>query len=158
MTCPNELGCTFSRFLMPQTNGQKELYEMFEGTFVKGDLCNFKVTNPSITDLNDVMYFRLEYVTRANAIMIKGESLQNPIAMYTLSKGQDYTALRGINFYLLFESTDESSGDFVFRIWFNRVGGFGEVEPTEVTYEKEPLKPEDFGTGTEAELVDKKSD
>ena len=73
--------------------------------------------------------------------------------MYSLSKGQDYTALRGINFYLLFVSTEESSGDFVFRIWFNRVGGYGEVEPDVVTYEKVPLKPEDFGTGTEAELV-----
>lgn len=73
--------------------------------------------------------------------------------MYSLSKGQDYTALRGINFYLLFVSTEESSGDFVFRIWFNRVGGYGEVEPDVVTYEKEPLKPEDFGTGTEAELI-----
>lgn len=92
---------------------------MFDGTFVKGDLCNFKITNPVMTDLNDVMYLRLEYFARCRPVLIKGESLQNPIAMYQLSKGQDYTALRGINFYLLFISEEESSGDFVFRIWFN---------------------------------------
>ena len=118
---------------------------MFDGTFVKGDLCNFKITNPVLTDLNDVMYLRLEYFARCRPVLIKGESLQNPIAMYQLNKGQDYTALRGINFYLLFISEEESSGDFVFRIWFNQVNGYGKEEPTEVTYEISPQDPEDIG-------------
>jgi len=145
MMCPNELGCTFSRFLSPKTNGEAELYEMFDGTFVLGDLCNFKVTNPVMTDLNDVMYLRLEYFARCSPILIKGESLQNPIAMYKLNKGQDYTALRGINFYLLFISNDETSGDFVFRIWFNMVSGAGEQAPEEVTWESTPMDPQNVG-------------
>ena len=105
MLCPNELGCTYSRYMIPRTNGEVDEYEMFDGTFLKGDLCNFKVTNPVGSDMNDVMYLRLEYVARAKAVLIKGESIANPIAMYTLDKGQDYTALKDINFYLLFIAT-----------------------------------------------------
>ena len=70
----------------------------------------------------------------------------NPIAMYKLNAGQDYSALRGINFYLLWEATDESSGDFVFRLWFKSVSGYGEAEPTTVTY--------DNGTGPTTPTVD----
>ena len=142
MLCPNELGCTYSRYMIPRTNGEVDEYEMFDGTFLKGDLCNFKVTNPVGSDMNDVMYLRLEYVARAKAVLIKGESLANPIAMYTLDKGQDYTALKDINFYLLFIATQESSGDFVFKIWFQGTSGSGEKIPTEVTYEKDPRNPD----------------
>lgn len=102
MLCPNELGCTFSRYMIPRTNGEEDLYEMFDGTFLKGDLCNFKVTNSVASDLNDVMYMQLEYAKRCKAVLIKGESLENPLAMYNLSVGQSYTALKNINFYLLF--------------------------------------------------------
>ena len=86
MLCPNEAGCSFSRNLKPNTNGSEGLYEMFKGTFLKGDLCNFKVTNPS-TDLNDVMFMRIEYFKRCNPVLIKGESLVNPIALYKLNAG-----------------------------------------------------------------------
>jgi len=146
MLCPNELGCSFSRFLTPKTSGEPELFEMFDGTFLLGDLCNFKITNPSKSDMNDVMYIRLEYYARCKPILIKGESLENPIAMYTLNIGQDYTALRGINFFLLFISTDESSGDFVFKIWFNSVAGFGKEAPTSISYEAKPQSASEFGT------------
>ena len=108
-------------------------------------MCNFKITNPVETDLNDVMYLRLEHFARCKPILFKGESLQNPIAMYQLNKGQDYTALRGINFYLLFISNSESSGDFVFRIWFNSVNGLGKEDPKEVTWEKEPQNAAEIG-------------
>jgi hypothetical protein len=125
MLCPNEAGCTFSRNLIPKTNGDDTLYEMFDGTFLIGDTCNFKITNPYASDLNDVMYIRVEYFARCKPVLVKGESLVNPIAMYELRAGQDYTALKGINFYLLWMSTDESSGDFVFRIWYKSVSGYG---------------------------------
>ena len=141
MLCPNELGCTFSRYMIPRTNGEEDLYEMFDGTFLKGDLCNFKVTNSVASDLNDVMYMQLEYAKRCKAVLIKGESLENPLAMYNLSVGQSYTALKNINFYLLFQATEESSGDFAFKIWFNSVNGYGKVEPTKVTYEEDPRNP-----------------
>ena len=143
MLCPNELGCTFSRYMIPRTNGETDHYEMFDGTFLVGDLCNFKVTNPVASDLNDVMYFKLEYANRCNAILIKGESLSNPIALYRLSIGQSYTALKGINFYILFQATEETSGDFAFKIWYNNVSGYGESEPTTVTYEEDPRNPSD---------------
>lgn len=93
LLCPNELGCTFSRYLIPQTNGQETSYEMFDGTFLSGDICNFKITNPPIADLNDVMYMRLKHISNCRAVLIKGESMTNPISMYTLKTGQEYTAL-----------------------------------------------------------------
>ena len=116
--------------MIPRTNGQADLYEMFDGTFLVGDLCNFKVTNPVSSDLNDVMYFKLEYIDKAKAVLIKGESLSNPKAMYKVKVGQTFTALKGFNFYLLFEALDETSGDFAFKIWHNNVSGYGESEPT----------------------------
>ena len=57
---------------------------MFDGTFVQDDICNFKITNPVAADLNDVMYMRMEYYVRCYPILIKGESLANPIALYRL--------------------------------------------------------------------------
>ena len=143
MLCPNELGCTFSRYMIPRTNGSLETYEMFDGTFLKGDLCNFKVANPVASDLNDVMYLKLEYLKRCKAVLIKGESLANPLAMYSLDVGQSYTALKGINFYLLFEATEETSGDFAFAIWYNSVTGYGQIEPEKVTYEEDPRNPDE---------------
>ena len=142
MLCPNEAGCTYSRYLQPKTNGETDLYEMYEGNFVKGDLCNFKIINPVFADFNDVMFMRLEYITRATAVLIKGESLTNPLAMYKLIIGQDYSALKDINFFLLLRATEESSGDFVFRIWFKNTSGNGEQTPTVVTYE-EPEYPDE---------------
>ena len=82
MLCPNESGCTFSRYIQPKTSGDDSLYEMFDGTFLKGDTCNFRIENPYASDLNDVMYFRLEYFQRCKPTLVKGESLENPTAMY----------------------------------------------------------------------------
>lgn len=87
MLCPNEAGCTFSRNLTPRTNGEDTLYEMFDGTFLVGDTCNFKITNPYASDLNDIMYMRVEYYKRCFPILIKGESLVNPISMYKVTAG-----------------------------------------------------------------------
>ena len=156
MLCPNELGCTFSRYMIPRTNGEEDLYEMFDGTFLVGDMCNFKVTNPVASDLNDVMYFKLEYTKRCTAVLIKGESLDNPFAMYRLSVGQSYTALKGINFYLLFIATDETSGDFAFTISYNSVSGYGEAEPTVVTQETNPRDPN--SNSEEEEKEEEKTD
>ena len=111
---------------------------MFDGTFLKGDTCNFKVTNPYSSDYNDMMYLRVEYYTRCFPILIKGESLVNPLSMYRVNAGQDYTAPKGINFYLLWQATAESSGDFVFRIWYKSVNGYGEKAPTVVNFEPDP--------------------
>jgi len=108
---------------------------MFKGTFLIGDTCNFKITNPYASDLNDVMFLRVEYFARCTPILVKGESLDKPIALYTLKAGQDYTALKGINFFLLWTSNEKSSGDFVFRIWYKSVSGYGKTTPTVVTYE-----------------------
>lgn len=141
MLCPNESGCVFNRYLRPLTNGEVDTFEKFEGTFVTGDLCNFKITNPAI-DLNDVMYIKLEYTARCRAILIKGETLTNPVSLYTMNKGQDYTGLQGINFYLLFIAETTESADFVFRIWYKSIAGFGEETPTVVTPGKDPRAPE----------------
>ena len=101
MLCPNEAGCTFSRNLAPRVTDEESLFEMLDGTFLKGDTCNFIITNPYASDYNDVMYLRVEYYRNCFPILIKGESLANPVAMYEIKAGQDYTALKDINFYLL---------------------------------------------------------
>ena len=143
MLCPNE-ECVNKRYLVPTTDGSETKFEMLEGTFLVNDMCNYKITNPNQNgDLNDVMYFRLEYIERATAILIKGESLENPYAMYTLQRGQEYTALRGIDFFLLFIATETSSGDFIFSIWYEGFAGFGEEDPGTVT--QEDGTPEDTG-------------
>ena len=108
---------------------------MYDGTFLGGDLCNFRITNPVDSDFNDVMFIRLEYIERATAILVKGESLTTPISYYEISTGQDYSALSGSNFFLLFTATDAgSSGDFAFKIWFQGTDGEGVETPTEVTF------------------------
>ena len=87
MLCPNEEARRFSRELAPQADGTVDLYEMYDGTFLDGDMCNFKISNPVEADFNDVMYIRLEHIVRARAILVKGASLMNPVAIYTLSPG-----------------------------------------------------------------------
>ena len=87
MMCPNERGCLFKRTLVPATNGADKLYENIEGKFQLGDLCSYKIAIPSSTDLNDIMYVRLEYLHNAKATLIKGNSLLDPIAMYQFSPG-----------------------------------------------------------------------
>jgi len=125
MLCPNELGCLFARTLVPPTNGAEKLYENIEGKFQLGDLCSYKIAIPSSTDLNDIMYLRVEYLHNAKAILIKGNSLLDPIAQYSINAGADFSATKGVNFFLLFESTHISSGDFVFKIWYKSVSGSG---------------------------------
>ena len=149
MLCPNEEACKYERYL---TAGDDDIYEMFEGRFLKGDLCNFRISAPGDPDMNDVMILRLEHYARCIPFLVKGESLTNPMAFYQINKGADYTALRGINLYLLFIATEENSGDFAFRIKYNAVNGPGKTEPTEVTWEVEPQKPENIGT-VETETV-----
>ena len=125
MLCPNELGCLFARTLVPPTNGNEKLYENIEGKFQLGDLCSYKIAIPSSTDLNDMMYLRIEYLHNAKATLIKGYNLLDPIAMYSLDEGHNFSATKDINFFLLFEATNISSGDFVFKIWYNNVSGSG---------------------------------
>ena len=133
--CPNEDACTFSRNLAPNTNGQEKVYEQTKGKFYRGDLCSFKVAIPYTTDLNDVMYFRIEYLYNTKAILIKGENLVEPIAIYEMYAGQTYTATKGINLFLLFEGQQMQAGDFVFTLWYQKTSGSGELAPNKVTYE-----------------------
>ena len=145
MLCPNELGCLFARTLVPPTNGAEKLYENIEGKFQLGDLCSYKIAIPSSTDLNDMMYLRIEYLHNADATLIKGNSLLDPIAMYSLDEGHDFSATKGVNFFLLFEATSISSGDFVFKIWYNSVSGSGRSQPSTPDYPPgwvDPFNPE----------------
>jgi hypothetical protein len=68
-------------------NGTDMLYEMLDGKFVQGDLCSFKIAMPSGADPNDVLYIRTEHFADTKATLIKGESLQNPKALYSLAPG-----------------------------------------------------------------------
>jgi hypothetical protein len=40
--------------------------------------------------------------------------------------GTTFTGTAGINFWLLFEATDRTSGEFVFTIWFKETSGEGQ--------------------------------
>lgn len=76
MLCPNEReGCGTERFLAPRTDGVDERLELVGGTFLKGDLCNYKITNPSVSDLNDIMSLRIESFRKSSAVLIKGPSI-----------------------------------------------------------------------------------
>ena len=65
-----------------------------------------------------MMYMRVEYVHNTKASLIKGNSLLDPFALYELDEGHDYSATKGVNMFLLFEALSETSGDFVFKIWY----------------------------------------
>jgi len=102
MLCPNELGCLFSRTLVPPTSGAKKTYEQIEGKFQLGDLCSYKIAIPSSTDLNDMMYITIEYLSNARAYLIKGNNLLDPIALYPdIKPGQTFSATKDVNFFLM---------------------------------------------------------
>ena len=131
MLCPNEEGCSFARTLRPTSDGLEVLYEQVYGEFLKGDLCSFKISIPTATDLNDIMKLRVEYLARTKAVLFKGKTLSEPFARYDLKADQVYTATQGVNFFLLFQATSIESGDFVFSLWYETVPGGGSTEPTE---------------------------
>lgn len=143
MLCPNELGCLFARTLVPPTNGAEKIYEQIEGKFQLGDLCSYKIAIPTSTDLNDIMYVRVEYMSGAKAILIKGSSLLDPIALYQVDLGHDFSATKGVNIFLLFESLTVSSGGFVFKIWYNSVPGSGRSQPSRPDYPPGWVDPND---------------
>ena len=104
MLCPNGVGCLFARTLVPPTNEAEKIYEQLEGRFVLGDLCSYKISIPTSTDNNDVMYVRIEFMRGTKATLIKGNSLLDPQTMYEVDEGADFTATKGQNMFLLFEA------------------------------------------------------
>ena len=87
MLCPNEVGCSFTHTIYPPRNESTHLYEQLDGVFLKGDICSFKIALPPGSDPNDVLYLRTEHFKLTTAKLIKGKSLQEPKAMYSLSPG-----------------------------------------------------------------------
>ena len=73
--------------------------------------------------------------------MTKGSSLTQLKARYLVGAGQTFTATKGTSFYLLFESTSTSRGEFAFTTWFTRVDGYSKPEPT--NWSKDPLDIEE---------------
>jgi hypothetical protein len=89
-------------------------------------MCSYEIVNPGFADLNDMMYVRFEYMSGTTATIIKGQSLKFPDAMYEdVGAGTVFTGVAGVNFWLLFEATDRSSGEFVFTLWFKETMGDG---------------------------------
>ena len=85
--CPNESTCTFDRNLVPTTDGADTLYEMLDGTFLSSDMCNYIISVPDTADLNDIMFLKVEFLLRARAVLVKGESVSNPLVIYDASAG-----------------------------------------------------------------------
>ena len=100
---------------------------MANDNFVRNDLCSFFVSIPNQTDLNDMMYLRVEYLYNVKMTVIKGESLEQPTTMYSdnIAAGMTFTATKGVNFWITFEATQVTSGQFVFTVWFKHVAGAG---------------------------------
>jgi hypothetical protein len=138
MLCPNEVGCLFQRNIAPPINGAEKLFEQVTGTFLKNDVCTFKITIPQATDLNDIMYIKFEYINNAEGTIVKGANLVDAISLSKARAGQTYSATKGINFYVSFRALSTNSGDFVFKIWYKEVSGSGERAPEVVTF------PENF--------------
>jgi hypothetical protein len=110
----------------PPTNGDTKVYENLDGRFIVPDVCSYKVAIPSFADLNDHMYFRMEYSNNCASTLIKGKTLDKPMSMYeNIKAGQTFTATRGINFFIMFQATAQVSGQYVFSIWFKNVSGSG---------------------------------
>lgn len=135
MLCPNEAGCKFDRVLDPPADGKQKMYENMDGVFRIGDVCSFKIQIPESTDLNDMMYVRVEYLSYATATLITGQTFDSPKIMYDMQAGRTYTATKNTNFYLLFQSTSQVSGQFVFTVWFKKIPGDGFEQPRKVTLE-----------------------
>lgn len=139
MTCPNEdNGCVYDRNLKPPPDGSTAVYEKMTGEFFERDVCTFIIENPGSSDFNDIMYLRIEYFQHCFPVLIKGPSLYNPISMYRLEVGQTYTATKGLNFYLLFQATEELRGKFAFSLWHQSTPGIGERASNVITYEDNP--------------------
>jgi len=88
---------------------------------------------PQSTDLNDMMYVRIEYMNNAEGTLVKGSNLVDAISLSKIRSGQTYSATKGVNLYLSFRALSSVSGDFVFNIWYKDIPGSGEREPTKVT-------------------------
>ena len=93
------------------------------------------------------MYLRVEYMSSAKATLVKGQNLLNPSSMYEIDEGHDFTATKGINFFLLFEALSISSGDFVFKVWYNKLDGSDRSQPSRPDYPPgwvDPNNPNNF--------------
>ena len=101
--CPNEASCLHLRNIMPPINGDTKTYERLKGSFTRPDICSYKITIPDIADLNDHMFFRLEYTKDCVASLIKGETIDKPVAIYEkVYAGHTFSATKGINFFIKF--------------------------------------------------------
>lgn len=64
--------------------------------------------------------------------------------------GTTFTGIAGVNFWILFEATEQSSGEFVFTLWFKETSGEGQehldapVDPSTII-EEEPESESIFG-------------
>ena len=101
------------------------------------DVCTFRITIPQSTDLNDMMYLRIEYINNAQGTLVKGPNLVNLVRSQTVRAGQTFSATKGNNLYLSFLALSSSSGDFVFRIWYKEIPGTGEKMQERVTKDTE---------------------
>ena len=72
-----------------------------------------------------MMYIRVEYLSDCTATLIKGATFDQPQILAGMEAGRTYTATRNNNFYLLFQSTSQVSGKFVFSIWYKKIPGEG---------------------------------
>ena len=109
--------------------------------------------------------------------IIKGPSLESPTVMYSddIGAGMTFTATKGINFWITFEATQVTSGQFVFTVWFKHVSGEGEeemeaapegtplnrvprtddeVDDEEIEEEIENFEPEDFSVTEIDQIVE----
>ena len=50
-------------------------------------MCNYIISVPDTADLNDIMFLKVEFLLRARAVLVKGESVSNPLVIYDASAG-----------------------------------------------------------------------
>ena len=92
--------------------------------------------------------------------VIKGESLEQPTTMYSdnIAAGMTFTATKGVNFWITFEATQVTSGQFVFTVWFKHVAGAGQesadAAPEGTPLNREPREDDQIQSGVGEEDVD----
>ena len=71
--------------------------------------------------------------------------------MYAVDEGHDFSATKGTNMFLLFESLTIANGDFVFKVWYNKVEGSGRTQPRRPDYPPGWVDPYDESNKVEEE-------
>lgn len=73
--CPNEAACE-SKFMTPNYNGEvlTRMVDKWTYSFVKNDVCSYKVTSPSGMQRDDKLYVKIDKILHCQVYIAKGKN------------------------------------------------------------------------------------